>query len=54
MSLNKKFNMVLDSLEKYRCSKHGLEYVSECPECRRQFERWAHEHNVNVIWVGDP
>ena len=50
LSKNNKFNRVLDSLEKYRCSKHGINYVSECRECRRQFERWAHENKVNVVW----
>jgi len=42
---------VLDSLEKYWCSTHGLNYDSECPECRRNFREWARENKVKVIWI---
>lgn len=43
-------NQVVDSLDKYRCSKHGLDFRSECLECRRQFKKWADEHGIKVIW----
>lgn len=43
-----------DSLERYRCSKHGLDYVSGCHECRNKFMKWAHEHDVNILWDGVP
>lgn len=48
---NKKIEDVIDSLEKYRCSAHGVNYRSDCSECKRQFTLWAKDYNVNIIWV---
>ena len=36
-------------LDKYACSKHGLDYDFTCPECHDQWQKWVNQANVTVV-----
>jgi len=36
-------------LDKYACSKHGLDYDFNCTECHDQWQRWVSQANVTVV-----
>lgn len=36
-------------LDKFACSKHGLDYDLACLECHDQFKKWVDEVKVSVV-----
>jgi len=36
-------------LDRYACSKHGLDYIFSCPECHDQWQRWVGQTDVTVV-----
>ena len=36
-------------LDKYACSKHGLDYEFTCTECHDQWQKWVEDNNINVV-----
>lgn len=36
-------------LDKYACSKHGLDYEFDCTECHDQWMKWGLEKKVTVV-----
>lgn len=36
-------------LDKYACSKHGLDYDFTCTECHDQWQKWVGQANVTVV-----